>query len=63
MDLSQYAQFFEIIAGIAVIVKMVYDVKIEVLKIKTTVDQYTKLTEYKFEKLSQKVDKLEEQIS
>lgn len=62
MDLSQYAQILEIFVGISVIIKMVYDIKLDLVKIKMAVEQYHKTTEYKFEQLEEKLSKLEEQI-
>lgn len=60
MDLSQYVQIFGLFSGIGVLVKMVYDLKLEVTQIKSSLEKNTQITEYKFENITQKLKDLEE---
>lgn len=60
MDVSQYIQILGLFSGIGVLVKMVYEVKLEVTQIKSSLEKNTQITEYKFESVNEKLKELEE---
>lgn len=61
MDILQYGQIIGIFIGLSAIIKMVYDVKLELSSVKSSVEKYTLTTEFKYEELEKRVEKLEEQ--
>jgi hypothetical protein len=60
MDMLQLAQILEIFTGVSILVKVVYDIKLDIAKLNGSIEQYTKLTEYKFEHIEEKLKELEE---
>lgn len=60
MELSQIAQIFSILSGLSVIAKLIFDVKSDILELKSEYKKTSEFVHYKFAEFEKRIERLED---